>query len=73
MINFQKRGSLEINYIFIRKIAITKASKYVNFVKVFSKNHTRYERKLFKEQLFAYHKDKKKIYFCVHFKLYGFE
>jgi hypothetical protein len=50
---------LEINDVFPRKIVTTRASKYANLVKAFFNNHISYERKLFKEELFAYHKDQK--------------
>ena len=48
LINSQKLSSFETNDIFGKKIATTRASKYANLVKAFSKNQIPHECKIFK-------------------------
>jgi hypothetical protein len=50
-----------------------RASKNANLVKTFLHNHIPHERKLFKEELFAYHEDQEVFYWYESFKLYEFE
>ncbi|KAG0595890.1 hypothetical protein M758_UG207200 [Ceratodon purpureus] len=62
LIDSEKWTTLDTNDVFLRKIATTRASKYASLVKAFSKNHIPHERKVFKEELLAYHKDQEVFY-----------
>ena len=70
-INSKNLSSLETNDVFRQKLATTRASKYANLVKAFSKNQIPHKYKMFKEELSAYHEDM--FIWYIHFELHEFE
>ena len=72
-INSKNLSSLETNDVFRQKLATTRASKYANLVKAFSKNQIPHKCKIFKEELPAYYEDQEMFYWYIHFELYEFE